>query len=150
MRVTQVSAFLENRPGRLLYLLNILAEADVNLVAHNIVDASDFGIVHLLVDRPQPALEAIRDAGITCSSTTVLQVTVPDEPGAFVRRVLQPLADAGVNIETAMPIAPPAPGRRASCSRWMTWTPERGYLARTGPKTKQSVISGQSSVAANH
>ncbi|MHB0856758.1 MAG: hypothetical protein ACYC5M_04225 [Anaerolineae bacterium] len=99
MRVTQVSAFLENRPGRLLYLLNVLAEAEVNLIAHNIVDASDFGIVHLLVDKPKRATEVIRDAGLTCSSTEVLQVAVPDEPGAFVRRILEPLAEVGVNIE---------------------------------------------------
>jgi hypothetical protein len=99
MRTTQVSAFLENRPGRLLYLLNILAEAGVNLFAHNIVDASDFGIIHLLVDSPQKAIEAIRGAGLTCSTTQVLVVQVPNAPGAFVERVLQPLAAAGVNIE---------------------------------------------------
>lgn len=99
MRITQVSAFLENRPGRLLYLLNVLAEAQVNLIAHNIVDASDFGIVHLLVDDPQGATQAIRDAGITCSNADVLVATVPDEPGAFVHRVLEPLAKAGINIE---------------------------------------------------
>ncbi len=99
MRVTQVSAFLENRPGRLLYLLNVLAEAEINLIAHNIVDASDFGIVHLLVDDAEHAVGAIRDAGITCSKTHVLALNVPDEPGAFVRRVLEPLAQAGVNIE---------------------------------------------------
>ncbi|NLG50539.1 MAG: hypothetical protein GX552_10560 [Chloroflexi bacterium] len=99
MRTTQVSAFLENRPGRLLYLLNVLADGGINLIAHNIVDASDFGIVHMLVDRPRHALEIMRDAGITCSTTEVLEVTMPDEPGAFVRQVLQPLAQAGVNIE---------------------------------------------------
>jgi hypothetical protein len=99
MRITQVSAFLENRPGRLLYLLNVLAGANVNLVAHNIVDASDFGIIHLIVDDPQKATKAIRDAGLTCSTTTVIETTVPDEPGAFVERVLRPLAQAQVNIE---------------------------------------------------
>jgi hypothetical protein len=99
MRITQVSAFLENRPGHLLRLLNVLAGAEINLVAHNIVDASDFGIVHLIVDDPRRALEVMREAGITCSATTVLEVTVPDEPGAFVRDILRPLADADVNIE---------------------------------------------------
>jgi hypothetical protein len=99
MRATQVSAFLENRPSRLLHLLQVLAEAKVNLIAHNIVDASDFGIVHMLVDDPQHALEVMRGANMTCSTTTVLQVNVPDEPGAFATQVLQPLATAGVNIE---------------------------------------------------
>ncbi len=99
MQVTQVSAFLENRPGRLLHLMNILAGAQINLIAHEIVDASDFGIVHMLVDSPQRAVDAIRNAGLACSATTVLQVTVPDEPGAFVERILKPLADARINIE---------------------------------------------------
>jgi hypothetical protein len=99
MKITQVSAFLENRPGRLLYLLNVLAESHVNLIAHNIVDASDFGIVHMLVNDPQKALAVMRDAGLTCSSSEVLVISIPDEPGAFVHQILEPLSQAGVNIE---------------------------------------------------
>jgi hypothetical protein len=110
MKVVQVSAFLENSPGRLLYLLNILAEAKINLVAHNIVDASDFGIIHLLVKDPSRAVEVIRDAGLTCSTTTVLQVVVPDEPGGFVDRVLVPLADASINIEYSYSYNTPVSG----------------------------------------
>jgi hypothetical protein len=99
MQITQVSAFLENRPGRLLRLLNVLAEADVNLIAHNIVDASDFGIVHFITDDPARTAAAVRAAGVTCSTTTVLDVAVPNQPGGFVNYVLKPLAEAGVNIE---------------------------------------------------
>ena len=99
MRETQVSAFLENRPGRLLHLLDVLGQAGINVIAHNIVDASDFGIIHLIVDDPRGALKAIHGAGITCSTTTVLNVAVPDEPGAFANHVLRPLADSKVNIE---------------------------------------------------
>ncbi|MCE5258565.1 MAG: hypothetical protein LLG44_05815 [Chloroflexi bacterium] len=107
MQVTQVSAFLENRPGRLLYLLNVLADAQVNIIAHNIVDASDFGIVHLLVSDPEQALAAMRAAGLTCSSSEVLIVAVPDEPGAFVHKILMPLAQSGVNIEYSYAYATP-------------------------------------------
>lgn len=110
MKATQVSAFLENRPGRLLFLLNTLAGAGINLVAHNIVDASDFGIIHMLVDKPEQALEVIRGAGITCSLTTVLQVSVPDEPGAFVERVLKPLAQANINVEYSYAYSEPCAG----------------------------------------
>ncbi len=111
MRTRQVSAFLENAPGRLLYLLNVLAEARVNLLAHNIVDASEFGIVHLLVDEPDRAIQAIRDAGMTCSMATVLDLLVPDEPGAFADRVLKPLAAAHVNIEYSYTLNAPCQGR---------------------------------------
>ena len=110
MRQTQVSAFLENRPGRLLYLLNVLADARINLLAHNIVDASDFGIIHLLVDDPGRAVKVIQDAGVTCASTTVLQVSVPDQPGTFVEQVLKPLANAQVNIEYSYTYSSPHEG----------------------------------------
>ena len=99
MRMTQVSAFLENRPGRLLHVLEVLAQAGVNVLAHTIVDAADFGIVHLIVADPSLAMQALRQAGIVCTSTTVLVVDVPDAPGAFVQKVLRPLAEAGVNIQ---------------------------------------------------
>ena len=82
----------------------------MNLLAHNIVDASDFGIVHLLVDDPDRAVQVIRDAEMTCSATTVLDVTVPDEPGAFVERVLKPLAAANVNIEYSYTFNAPCQG----------------------------------------
>lgn len=108
MQITQVSAFLENRPGRLLHLLNVLADAGINLLAHDIVDASDFGIVHLITDEPERAAQVVRDAGITCSTTTVLEVAVPHEPGAFVDRVLKPLAEANVNIEYSYAFSAPA------------------------------------------
>jgi len=111
MRIRQVSAFIENSPGRLLYLLNVLTEADVNLIAHNIVDASDFGIVRLLVDDPDRAAAVIRDSGMTCTITTVLQIAVPDRPGAFVDRVLRPLAQQGVNIEYSYTYSSPTPGQ---------------------------------------
>jgi hypothetical protein len=99
VRATQVSAFLENRPGRLLHLLNVLAEAKVNVQAHDIVEAPDFGIVHLIVDDPRLAVAAVSAAGLTATTTPVLVVDLPNEPGAFVNYVLKPLAEAGVNIQ---------------------------------------------------
>lgn len=110
MKTVQVSAFLENRPGRLLYLLEMLAEANINVIAHNIVDASDFGIIHLILDDPERGLQVIRKAGLTCSIAPVLQVIVPDEPGAFVGKVLKPLAEAGVNIEYSYTYSAPCEG----------------------------------------
>ena len=111
MKITQVSVFLENRPGRLLYLLQLLADANINLIAHNIVDASDFGIIHIIVDDPEGAVATVRGAGLTCSTTPVLQVTVADEPGAFANKVLAPLAKADVNIEYSYTYRAPCAGK---------------------------------------
>jgi hypothetical protein len=99
MRVPQISVFLENRPGRLMYLLQILSEAKVNLRALSVADTSDFGIVRLIVSDTDSALDAIQHAGLTAATTEVLRVEIPDIPGGLASKVIDPLAKAGVNIE---------------------------------------------------
>ena len=99
MQVTQISVFLENRPGRLAYLLDVLSDAQVNLQALSVADSADFGVVRLIVADPDAALQAIHDADMTAATTEVLRVEIPDVPGGLSRAVVAPLAKAGVNIE---------------------------------------------------
>jgi len=99
MNASQISVFLENRPGRLAHLLQVLAGAGVNMRALSVADSSDFGIVRLIVDDVDAAMEAIRGADMTARTIQVLRVEVSDEPGALERTVVEPLAEAGVNIE---------------------------------------------------
>ncbi|NPV06381.1 MAG: ACT domain-containing protein [Anaerolineae bacterium] len=99
MKATQISVFLENRPGRLLQLLQVLARAEVNLEALSIADTADFGIARVIVSDPVAAMAAIQEAGLTAATTEVLRVELPDEPGALARHVVEPLAKAGVNVE---------------------------------------------------
>ena len=99
MNAPQISVFLENRPGRLAHLLQVLAAAEVNMRALSVADSADFGIVRLIVDDPDAAMAAIHAGGMTARTTQVLRVEVPDEPGALERAVVEPLAEAGVNIE---------------------------------------------------
>jgi hypothetical protein len=99
MNITQISVFLENRPGRLAYLLNVLFDAQVNLRALSVADSADFGIARIIVDDVDKAMAAIRDADMTAATTEVLRVEIPDIPGGLVKAVIEPLAEAGVNIE---------------------------------------------------
>jgi hypothetical protein len=99
MKATQISVFLENRPGRLRKLLQVLASAEVNLRGLSVADTADFGIARLIVADVQPAVEAIRSAGLTVSTSQVLRVEVPDVPGALAYSVIGPLADAGINVQ---------------------------------------------------
>jgi hypothetical protein len=99
MKVTQISVFLENQPGRLAYLLNVLSDAQVNLQALSVADSADFGLVRLIVSDTDAAMRAIRDADLTAATTRVLRVEIPDVAGGLARSVVEPLAQAGVNIE---------------------------------------------------
>ena len=52
MQVRQISVFMENRAGRLQEITGVLADAKINLRALSLADTSDFGILRLIVDRP--------------------------------------------------------------------------------------------------
>ena len=50
MMVKQISVFLENKPGKLKELTDVLRENNINMRALSVADAQDFGIVRLIVD----------------------------------------------------------------------------------------------------
>ena len=99
MKITQISVFLENRPGRLAYLLDVLSDANINLQALSVADTADFGIARLIVADPQAALRAVQQVGLTAATTQVLRVEIPDVAGGLAHTLVEPLAHAGVNIE---------------------------------------------------
>ena len=98
MIVKQLSIFMENRAGRLAEIARVLGEAGINIRALSLADTSDFGILRLIVNDVQKALKVLRDAHHTVSLTDVIAVEVPDKPGGLAS-VLEPLRDAGVNVE---------------------------------------------------
>ena len=99
MNVTQISVFLENKPGRLAHLLSVLSDAGVNLRAMSVADSSDFGIVRFIVDEVDKAVDAIHADGMTAIKTEVLRAEIPDIPGGLAKAIIEPLSEAGVNIE---------------------------------------------------
>ena len=99
MNITQISVFLENRPGRLAHLLTVLSDAGINLQALVVADTADFGIARIIVDDVDKAMKAIHEADMTAATTKVLRVEIPDTPGGLAKSVMEPLSEAGVNIE---------------------------------------------------
>jgi len=99
MRRSQLTVFVENRPGRLLSLLESLSQVGIDIEATCVTDSGDFGLVRLIVSDPERALELLKDEGRVVSRTEVLCVPVPDRPGGLVDTVLRPLAAADVNIQ---------------------------------------------------
>ncbi len=98
MTIYQISVFVENRLGRLAEITDVLARENIDLRALSIADTSDFGILRLIVDQPDKAVKALRDAGITVSKTEVIAVKLGDHPGAL-NQVLQELGQEGVIVE---------------------------------------------------
>jgi len=98
MRVKQISVFLENKSGRLAKVTDVLGSNNINIRALSIADTSDFGILRLIVNKPDEAYKILKEAGFTVSSTDVIAVEVSDQPGGLAS-VLKILEAASVNIE---------------------------------------------------
>lgn len=98
MKVKQISVFLENKSGRLAEVTRSLGINGINIRALSIADTTDFGILRLIVNKPDAANRVLRDEGFMVSETDVIAVEVPDRPGGLAD-VLDILGQAGINIE---------------------------------------------------
>lgn len=96
----QITVFLENVPGRLATLCNTLEKRGVNLQAMTTSEASEYGVVRMIVDDVDAATEALRQVDLPFSTVDVLGIEVSDEPGALGKVAVQ-LAEAGFNVDYA-------------------------------------------------
>ncbi len=94
----QLTIFMENRPGRVNSVCDILQEQGLNIWAFTIQDRGDFGLMKLIVDKPDKAQLALVDRGLACAVKEVLAITAPDKPGNL-DRLTSALLQKNVNIK---------------------------------------------------
>jgi hypothetical protein len=98
MGIKQISVFLENTTGRLCEVTQTLAKAGINLRAISIADTADFGILRLIVDKTDEAVNSLTAAGFTTRQTTVAAVEIDDKPGSLAV-LMELFQKSGINIE---------------------------------------------------
>ncbi len=98
MLISQISVFIENRHGMIAEVTDVLAANKVDITALSLADTSDFGIMRLIVDKPELAEQTLRAAGFVVKTTKVLAVAMDDRPGGLAA-VLRHLTKAMVSIE---------------------------------------------------
>jgi len=98
MKVKQISVFLENTTGRLAEVTRTIADAGINLRAISIADTADFGILRMIVDKPDEGMNALKKADFTAKLTEVIGVILDDKPGGLAK-VMDIFTRDGVNIE---------------------------------------------------
>ena len=98
MKVTQISCFIENRPGRLHAACEALAEKGINIHTLSLADTTEFGILRLIVSDPAAGKAALDAAGYVTRTTDVVAVEVPDDAGGLAHILAQTDA-ANLNIE---------------------------------------------------
>ncbi|MDR0400946.1 MAG: ACT domain-containing protein [Treponema sp.] len=98
MGIKQISVFLENNAGRLADVTGTLADAGINIRAISIADTADFGILRLIVDRCDDALQALNRGGFTTRISDVAVVEIEDSPGSLAR-IMEFFRKSQINIE---------------------------------------------------
>ena len=98
MYLKQLSVFLENREGRLEDVLKVLKDNNVNIVSMSLADTSDYGLLRLLVDKPQAGKDALQAEGFSAMLTDVMGVRLSHKVGKL-QELLQVICDSHINIE---------------------------------------------------
>lgn len=81
--VKQISVFVENKHGRVMEILQALAEAKVDIKALSLADTSEFGVMRMIVSDDENAKEALKNDGVIMKVAEVTAVAVDDTPGAL-------------------------------------------------------------------
>jgi len=77
----QLHVFVENKPGRLESVTEVLYKNGINVIAFTIQDRGDFGMLKLLADKPDQAYLVLADKGFACAVKDVMMVAIKDKPG---------------------------------------------------------------------
>ena len=98
MIIKQLSVFVENRHGRMLDIAKTLAANDIDISALSLADTSDFGVLRLIVDKPDKAKAALNELGIVVKISDVIAIVMDDAPGGMAQ-ALEVISENGISIE---------------------------------------------------
>lgn len=97
MTVHQLSVFVENKSGTLLKVLELLKEANIQLIASTISDTIEYGIYRIICSEPERAYQTLKNAGISANVSEVFAVTLDNYPGRAADAI-KSFTDAGIGI----------------------------------------------------
>lgn len=98
MVAKQLSVFIENRHGRLGEVLNVLKKNNVNILSLSLADTTEYGLLRLIVDKPEIGKEILAKDGFSTMLTDVLIIKISHKAGSL-QILLDALANADISIE---------------------------------------------------
>jgi len=101
----QVSVFLENKQGRLRDVLKLLADNTIDIRALTIAETADYGVLRLIVDDPDKAVESFKRNNFRVNITDVIAIEIQDISGSMYGFV-DMLYQYGINVEYAYTCIP--------------------------------------------
>lgn len=94
---TQLTLYLENRPGELARATKTLSDAKINIEGISVVDTSAASMVQIVVSNARNARAALKKANIPITEQRVAAISLSNKPGTL-GAVANRLAQKKVNI----------------------------------------------------
>ncbi|WP_169976752.1 ACT domain-containing protein [Tautonia rosea] len=98
--VSEVTARLENKPGRLAKICAAMAHEKINIRAMSVMDSGDRSVLRMIAEPIDSTRQVLTSLGVEAEFHEVMAVELDNKPGALAK-LLQRLADEHINIEYA-------------------------------------------------
>ncbi len=97
--IAQISVFLQDKTGRVYDIVTILSDQQINITGFDIADSTEgYGILRLIVDNPEKAVDLLHEKHITARETKVVGVYLPNETG-ILSRILNLFKNKQLDVE---------------------------------------------------
>ena len=93
----QLSVFLENKPGELTAMSDILRDSDISIDSVVIAETSKFGVVRIITSEFDKAADALKKAGFSARTVDVVAVKIANKKGTFAK-IVEALSGVGISI----------------------------------------------------
>ena len=97
MSVKQISIIIENKPGKMCEMTEVLAERGINMRGLSLAETEGFGVVRIIVDDVYEATTVLKDNDYLNKLTSVVVAEIPDIPGGL-SHILKVFADENINL----------------------------------------------------
>ncbi len=88
----QLTIFLENKKGSLTEMTRLLSENSINIISFTIAETSGYGLMRMIVDKPEEALKLLKENTYSASLTDVLVVEISTNVGTL-NKLIEKLED---------------------------------------------------------
>jgi len=96
----EVSVFVENKPGKLSRVAELLGNAGIDILALELADEGQYGVFKILTAEPERAKEVLSNANVAVALNKVAVIEIPDRPGGLVQ-LAKALENSGLNVADA-------------------------------------------------
>jgi hypothetical protein len=132
--VHEVTAYLENKPGRLAKICSALAHEKIDIRALSVMEADGPSVLRLITSELESTKNVLTSLGTEFRVSEVLAVQLENRTGALAK-VLEKLAEEHINVEYAYASTAQAPGKAL------------GIFHTSNPKRASQVLNEAGSAA---